>query len=277
MPLRRGARRPPPPARSVELRRLSPARSPGSCWSALGSALTGTHAFIDAWMAYAGGQPLPERTPAGHHRARPACWPPGIGPDRAMPLVGGVARRAALGAGRGGLPAPRRGAGPARRPGAPGPRRSTRCTAAAPRVPAAHPARCGIVDEHLLVLHRPTRRGRDGVRVSGVADNFQLQTLLADALIGSRDLVRGKRPDARWVQRVPARPGRHRAGACGRPASTSPTRPARPCATRPARPTSRWSAALGASWCWTTPRYSRHWRPGRRFPITAAGARSTAS
>jgi hypothetical protein len=50
-------------------------------------------------------------------------------------------------------------------------------------------------DETLVVLHRPTRLGYR-VTISGIGDNFQLQTLLAAALIGkkSRGLIPGKAP-----------------------------------------------------------------------------------
>jgi hypothetical protein len=54
--------------------------------------------------------------------------------------------------------------------------------------------------EELLVLHPGLRRGYR-VRISGIADNFQLHTLLADALIGDplEGLLPGERPDARVV------------------------------------------------------------------------------
>jgi hypothetical protein len=57
-----------------------------------------------------------------------------------------------------------------------------------------------VIDEELLVLHPPQRRGYR-VRISGIADNLQLNTLLADALIGphARGLLQGKRPDPRTV------------------------------------------------------------------------------
>lgn len=55
-------------------------------------------------------------------------------------------------------------------------------------------------DERLVVLHRPTGRGFE-VTISGVGENFQLQTLLAATLIGdSADgLLEGVRPDPAWV------------------------------------------------------------------------------
>ncbi len=52
-------------------------------------------------------------------------------------------------------------------------------------------------DEELLVLHPALGRGYR-VRISGVADNFQLHTLLADALIGD--------PDAGWLPGAPPDP-----------------------------------------------------------------------
>jgi hypothetical protein len=55
-------------------------------------------------------------------------------------------------------------------------------------------------NEELLVLHPETKRGYR-VRISGIADNFQLHLLLADTLIGDqgRGLLPGKRPDPRAV------------------------------------------------------------------------------
>lgn len=50
-----------------------------------------------------------------------------------------------------------------------------------------------------LVLDRSSRRGFR-VRFEGIADNFQLHTLLADALIGEEGQgLAGQRPDPRWV------------------------------------------------------------------------------
>ena len=53
-------------------------------------------------------------------------------------------------------------------------------------------------DEILLVLHPESGRGWK-VRVAGISDNFQLHTLLADALIGDpeKSLLAGRRPDPR--------------------------------------------------------------------------------
>lgn len=55
-------------------------------------------------------------------------------------------------------------------------------------------------DESLLVLHVEQRKGFD-VRISGIADNFQLHTLLAGAVIGkpAQGWVAGKAPSARAV------------------------------------------------------------------------------
>ncbi|MFB8765530.1 hypothetical protein [Nocardiopsis alba] len=51
----------------------------------------------------------------------------------------------------------------------------------------------------VLVLDRASRRGFR-VRFDGVGDNFQLHTLLADALIGKEGMrLPGSRPDPRWV------------------------------------------------------------------------------
>ncbi|TMR95931.1 hypothetical protein [Nonomuraea basaltis] len=55
--------------------------------------------------------------------------------------------------------------------------------------------------ERLIVLHRPTRRGYEVV-IGGIGDNFQLHTLLADALSGpaADGLLEGVRPDPAWVR-----------------------------------------------------------------------------
>jgi hypothetical protein len=55
-------------------------------------------------------------------------------------------------------------------------------------------------DELLLVLHVEQRKGFD-IRIAGIADNFQLHTLLAGAIIGSpaRGMVTGKAPSKRAV------------------------------------------------------------------------------
>lgn len=53
-------------------------------------------------------------------------------------------------------------------------------------------------DEPLLILHPAQGKGYR-VRISGLADNFQLHTLMADALVGrfSRRWLRGRRPAAK--------------------------------------------------------------------------------
>ena len=55
-------------------------------------------------------------------------------------------------------------------------------------------------DEPLIVLHRATGRGHL-VTISGIGDNFQLNTLLAGTLIGdpSIGLLPGERPEPAWV------------------------------------------------------------------------------
>jgi hypothetical protein len=56
-------------------------------------------------------------------------------------------------------------------------------------------------DEPLVVLNPRARRGY-ALTMSGVGDNFQLHTLLADRLIGDsdQDMVPGVRPDRSWVE-----------------------------------------------------------------------------
>jgi hypothetical protein len=55
-------------------------------------------------------------------------------------------------------------------------------------------------EEELVVLHPELRRGYR-IQISGIADNFQLHTLLADALIGAPGAgwLPGERPDPRVV------------------------------------------------------------------------------
>ena len=65
-----------------------------------------------------------------------------------------------------------------------------------------------VDDEELLVLHPETRRGWK-VCIRGVSDNFQLHTLLANALIGDpeKGLLPGRRPDpCRRLPRTRDRP-----------------------------------------------------------------------
>jgi hypothetical protein len=56
-------------------------------------------------------------------------------------------------------------------------------------------------DEPLVVLHRASSRGFR-LTISGVADNFQLHTLLASVVIGdpARGLVDGTPPESQWVR-----------------------------------------------------------------------------
>jgi hypothetical protein len=67
-------------------------------------------------------------------------------------------------------------------------------------------------DEELLVLHPGQQRGYR-VEISGIADNFQLHTLLAGALIGepAEGWLRGKRPDPRVVAAARDQPVHSRA------------------------------------------------------------------
>ena len=62
-------------------------------------------------------------------------------------------------------------------------------------------------DEDLLVLHPETGHGWK-VRVRGVSDNFQLHTLLAEALIGDpeKGMLPGRRPDPRVAAAARDRP-----------------------------------------------------------------------
>ena len=55
-------------------------------------------------------------------------------------------------------------------------------------------------DEELVALHSEQQRGYV-IRIAGISDNFQLHTLLADALIGdpAQGWLTGERPDPRAV------------------------------------------------------------------------------
>lgn len=228
----------------------------------LGSALTGTHAFIDAWMAYGGGRPLPERTQMDITVAT-GLLAAQLGPDRAMPLVAAWrdAPHWALAAVACLHHAEARAQLGDRAP----------WTAQVDPLHSAAPAfmrlilALRIIDEHLLVLHRPTRRGAM-VFVSGVADNFQLQTLLADALIGA-GLVQGKRPDARWVSAFQHGPDgtvlEHVDDSFHLTDATGATM------RNEAGPADIAVVSGSRILVLDDARYSRHWRPGRRFPITA--------
>ena len=65
-----------------------------------------------------------------------------------------------------------------------------------PRAAFLHDMLLVLDDEPLLVLHPGFRKGYR-VRISGVADNFQLHTLLAGALVGRDGKIPGHRPDPR--------------------------------------------------------------------------------
>lgn len=55
-----------------------------------------------------------------------------------------------------------------------------------------------VLEEHLVVLHRPTGAGFE-VRIGGIGDNFQLHTLLAHVLVGGGH-VPGTAPSAESVR-----------------------------------------------------------------------------
>jgi hypothetical protein len=228
----------------------------------LGSSLAATHSFIEFWLEYAGGQQLPARDPLGIAHAV-GILAARVGPDRAMPLVSAwrdaplwavaavaclhhADARAQLGD------------------------RSSWIAQVDPLHSAAPQflqliLALRVIDEHVLVLHRPSRRGAM-VWVSGVADNFQLQTLLADALIGSGMLV-GERPDPRWVTAFRVGPDStelehvddhfHMVDAAGMTVRNE------------AGPADISAINRSRVLVLDEARYSRHWRAGRRFPITA--------
>ena len=64
-------------------------------------------------------------------------------------------------------------------------------------------------DERLIVLHPAERKGF-AIRISGIADNFQLHTLLADAVIGDGAVgfLGEKSPTGRWSPRPATGPSR---------------------------------------------------------------------
>ncbi|WP_381558375.1 hypothetical protein [Streptomyces eurythermus] len=62
-----------------------------------------------------------------------------------------------------------------------------------------------VLDEPLVVLHRPTGTGY-ALRMTGIGDNFQLHTLLADVLIGGGHLP-GRPPSAEEAAVCRDRPG----------------------------------------------------------------------
>lgn len=228
----------------------------------LSSALTGTHAFIDGWLAAAGGRPLPERNQLDMAAAT-AVLAGAVGMERATPLLAAwrdaphwaLAAVACLHHAEARAQLGDRAA----------------WTAQVDPLHSASPAflrlilALRIVDEHLLVLHRPTGRGAM-VYVSGVADNFQLQTLLADVLVGA-GLVPGDRPDQRWVAAFRHGPDGtelehvddcfHLTDATGATMRNE------------AGPADIAVVSGSRVLVLDEARYSRHWRPGRRFPIPA--------
>ncbi|MFF4503268.1 Tn3 family transposase [Streptomyces sp. NPDC001401] len=96
-------------------------------------------------------------------------------------------------------------------------------------------------DEPMGVLHRPTGTGY-ALRMSGLGDNFQLHTLLADVLVGGGHVPVTPRPPRR--RRCAAtRPGRRRPPV----PSISWARTASGCGTRELPRTSRSLTAYGCS------------------------------
>ena len=84
------------------------------------------------------------------------------------------------------------------------------------RVPRAHwlPGLAQVLDdEPVVVIDDATGRGFQ-LTMSGVGDNFQLHTLLADRLIGdpARGLLAGERPAPAWVAAATTAPPRLTAG-----------------------------------------------------------------
>jgi hypothetical protein len=83
-------------------------------------------------------------------------------------------------------------------------------------VPRAHwlPGLAQVLDdEPVVVIDDATGRGFR-LTMSGVGDNFQLHTLLADRLIGdpARGLLAGERPAPAWVAAATTAPPRHPPG-----------------------------------------------------------------
>ncbi|MFI7707964.1 hypothetical protein [Nonomuraea sp. NPDC049480] len=127
-------------------------------------------------------------------------------------------------------------------------------------------------DERLIVLHRESGRGYEVV-IGGIGDNFQLHTLLADALSGPEadGLLDGVRPDPDWV----------------RSATDGPVDPGAP----PVRGQFNLVDANG-KWIWNEgrpadiprldgarvvvldpPPYERSWSPGRMYPMMRPAVR----
>ncbi|MEV0615461.1 hypothetical protein AB0I81_19245 [Nonomuraea sp. NPDC050404] len=127
-------------------------------------------------------------------------------------------------------------------------------------------------EEHLIVLHRESGNGYEVV-IGGLGDNFQLHTLLADAVSGpvTEGLIEGVQPDPRWVWG----------------ASDGPVDPDG----EPVRGQFNLTDAHG-KWIWNEgvpaeiphldgvrvvvldpPPYERSWSPGRRYPLMSGSIR----
>jgi hypothetical protein len=138
-------------------------------------------------------------------------------------------------------------------------------------------------DELLLVLHVQQRKGFD-VRISGIADNFQLHTLLAGAIIGSpeKGCVEGEAPGPRALAECRDAPIDRRGG----DNVTAAFNLFNWTALQPdgSLPEGQVSGAA-AHWIWNEgwpaeivpfagrrivllgpPPYTRYWRAGRQFP-----------
>jgi hypothetical protein len=134
-------------------------------------------------------------------------------------------------------------------------------------------------NEELLVLHPETKRGYQ-VRISGIADNFQLHLLLADTLIGdpARGLLPGQRPDPRAVAAARDQPVDRRARTAQGVFNLWTWQGLRPDATLPS------GMEDSAHWLWNEgtpadiphfdgvrvvllgpPPYARSWNASRRF------------
>jgi hypothetical protein len=138
-------------------------------------------------------------------------------------------------------------------------------------------------DESLFVLHVAQRKGFEA-RISGIADNFQLHTLLAGAVIGSpaEGLVAGEVPSPRAVAEC-------RDATSGEQGGEPVTGAFNLCNWTALRPDGSLPEGQGqdasSHWIWNegcpaeivpfegrrivllgTPPYSRHWSAGRQFP-----------
>lgn len=144
-----------------------------------------------------------------------------------------------------------------------------------------------VLDDELLVVLHPGQRKGYRVRISGLADNFQLHTLLADALVGrfSGRWVRARRPTRAEV--AAARDGKVAEGA---PAARGVFNLWNWQGLKPDG-TLR-DVSQSASWIWNEgvpadiaafegtrvvllgpPPYDRSWSVGRRFPSMAGDLR----